>query len=122
MAAKEFEVLALDGHNFPQWAMDIKVSLSTRGLCQCLAPPTAGDPPIPEALKYGALYMIRNHVHPDLKSEYMLELDLLKPWDSLKQRYEQQKTIVFCEASMSGTNCVSRISNPWMHTIMLFIR
>ena len=27
MAAKEFEVLALDGSNFPQWATDIKVSV-----------------------------------------------------------------------------------------------
>ena len=32
MATKEFEVLALDGSNFPQWATDIKVSLSTRGV------------------------------------------------------------------------------------------
>ena len=30
MTAREFEVLALDGSNFPQWATDIKVSLSTR--------------------------------------------------------------------------------------------
>ena len=29
----------------------------------------------------------------------MLEMDPLKLWDSLKQRFEQQKTIVFSEAS-----------------------
>ena len=29
----------------------------------------------------------------------MLEMDPLRLWDSLKQRYEQQKTIVFSEAS-----------------------
>ena len=99
MTAREFEVLALDGSNFPQWAMDIKVSLSTRGLYQCLTPPSTKDTPIPDAMKYGALYIIRNHIHLDLKSEYMLEMDPLKLWDSLKQRYEQQKTIVFSEAS-----------------------
>jgi len=99
MAAKEFEVLALDGSNFPQWATDIKVSLSTHGVYQCLTPPGRNDPPIPKTVKYGALYIIRNHIHPDLKSEYMLEMDPLKLWDSLKQRYEQQKTIVFSEAS-----------------------
>ena len=27
MATKEFEVLTLDGHNFSQWATDIKVSV-----------------------------------------------------------------------------------------------
>ena len=99
MTAREFEVLALDGSNFPQWATDIKVSLSTRGLYQCLTPPSTKDTPIPDAMKYGALYIIRNHIHLDLKSEYMLEMDPLKLWDSLKQRFEQQKTIVFSEAS-----------------------
>jgi hypothetical protein len=39
MATKEFESLALDGHNFPTWAMDLKVSLSLRGLYQVIAPP-----------------------------------------------------------------------------------
>ena len=88
MAAKEFEVLALDGSNFPQWATDIEVSLSTRGLYQCLTTPGTNDPPILDAMKCGALYIIRNHIHPDLKSEYMLEMDPLRLWDSLKQRYE----------------------------------
>ena len=90
---------ALDGSNFSQCATDIKVSLSTRGLYQCLTPPGANDPPIPETVTYEVLYILRNHIHPDLKSEYMLEMDPLKLWDSLKQRYEQQKTIVFSEAS-----------------------
>ena len=99
MVATEFEVLALDGHNFPQWATDIKVSLSTRGLYHCLTPPGANDPPIADAMKFGALYIIKNHIHPDLKSEHMLEEDPHKLWNSLKERYEQQKTIVFSEAS-----------------------
>ena len=80
IAAKEFEVLALDGSNFPQWATDIKVSLSTRGVYQCLTPSGTNDPPILETVKYGALYIIRNHIHPDLKSEYMLEMDPLRLW------------------------------------------
>ena len=98
MATKEFEVLTLDGHNFSQWATDIKVSLSTRGLYQCLTPPGPNDPLISDAIKYGVVFTIRNHIHPDLKSEYMLEMDPLRLWDSLKQRYEQQKTIAFSEA------------------------
>ena len=65
MANKEFEVLTLDGHNFSQWATDIKVSLSTRGVYQCLTPPGTNDPPIPKTVKYGAFYIIRNHIHPD---------------------------------------------------------
>jgi hypothetical protein len=29
MATKEFDILALDGSNFPSWVMDLKVNLST---------------------------------------------------------------------------------------------
>ena len=32
MTVKEFELLALDGHNYPTWAVDVKVSLASRGL------------------------------------------------------------------------------------------
>jgi len=39
MAAKEFEQLGLDGHNYPTWAVDVKVSLSSRGLYRAVAPP-----------------------------------------------------------------------------------
>ena len=88
MTTKEFEVLALDRHNFPQWATDIKVSLSTHGLYQCLTPPGANDPLIADAMKFGTLYIIRNPIHPDLKAEYMLEEDPHKLWNSLKERYE----------------------------------
>jgi hypothetical protein len=39
MTAKEFDLLALDGHNYPTWAMDIKVSLASCGLYQAVLPP-----------------------------------------------------------------------------------
>jgi hypothetical protein len=29
--AHEFEELALDGHNYPTWAMDVKISLALEG-------------------------------------------------------------------------------------------
>jgi hypothetical protein len=39
MAAKDFEELVLDGHNYPTWAMDVKISLSSRGIAGALIPP-----------------------------------------------------------------------------------
>ena len=39
MTVKEFEELALDGHNYPTWAMDVKVSLASRGMAAALVPP-----------------------------------------------------------------------------------
>jgi hypothetical protein len=42
MATKEFDILALDGSNFPSWAMDVKVNLSTLGLYKCIDETTTG--------------------------------------------------------------------------------
>jgi hypothetical protein len=88
MANKEFEVLALDGHNFTDMVMDIKVSLSTHGLYQCLVEPEKGTQQFIEKSKYEALYIIRNHIHPDLKSEYMMDENPHELWKNLKQCYE----------------------------------
>jgi len=33
---KEFAELALDGHNFPTWAMDLKVSLLLHGMYKAI--------------------------------------------------------------------------------------
>jgi len=52
-----------------------------------------------EKNKYEALYIIRNHIHPDLKSEYRMEENPCALWDNLKQHYEQQKAVVLPEAS-----------------------
>jgi hypothetical protein len=69
MAAKDFEELALDGHNYPTWAMDIKISLSSRGIAGALIPPEnppqEGDAQVTEQQKYTALSLIRQHIHPD---------------------------------------------------------
>ena len=99
MASKEFEVHALGGHNFPTWAMNIKVSLSRCELYACLSDSDMSTKSMIEKNKYEALYIIRNHIHPDLKSEYRMEENPCALWDNLKQHYEQQKAVVLPEAS-----------------------
>ena len=37
--AREFNELALDGHNYPTWALDVKISLASRGILAALTPP-----------------------------------------------------------------------------------
>ena len=75
--AREFDALALNGHNYPIWAMDIKIVLASRGLVRAIQtpenPPPAGVTPLTDEQKYAALYIIRHHIHPDLKSEYLEE-------------------------------------------------
>jgi hypothetical protein len=34
----EFEELALDGHNYPTWAIDVKISLPFRGMYEAIIP------------------------------------------------------------------------------------
>ena len=69
---KEFDPLALDGHNFPTWSVDLKVSLSLRGFYGAIVPPQEGTTEPDTKTKYSALYIIRAHIHPDLKSEYLM--------------------------------------------------
>jgi hypothetical protein len=38
--AHEFEELALDEHNYPTWALNVKISLAFRGILLALSPPT----------------------------------------------------------------------------------
>jgi hypothetical protein len=37
--AREFEELALDGHNYPTWVLDIKISSTFHGILPALSPP-----------------------------------------------------------------------------------
>ena len=77
MAGREFDALELDGHNCPTWAVDIKIALASRGLVRAIQTPEdplpAGVTPLRDEQKYTALYIIRHHIHPDLKSEYLEE-------------------------------------------------
>ena len=91
---REFEELALDGHNYPTWAMDVKISLALRGIIHALTPPVEWKVPLSEQFKYNVLYIIRHHIHPNLKSEYVMEEEPSTLWAALQTRYEQQKAVI----------------------------
>jgi hypothetical protein len=69
--AHEFEEPALDGHNYPTWTMNIKTRLALRGMYEAIVPPTEREQALPPTHQYNALYIIRHHIHPALKSEYV---------------------------------------------------
>jgi hypothetical protein len=58
MVTKEFDILALDGSNFPFWAMDVKVNLSTLGLYRCIDETAAGTLTPSNMSNYSALKAI----------------------------------------------------------------
>jgi hypothetical protein len=86
--AHEFKELVLDGHNYPTWTLDIKISLAFRGILHALSPPKDREVAFLDTYKYQALFIIRNHLHPDLKSEYMMEEEPHSLWVALQDRYE----------------------------------
>ena len=102
--AREFDELALDGHNYPTWALDVKISLASKGIVAALTPPARRDKDFTDQSKYQALYVIRHHIHPDLKTEYALEEEPSALWLALKTRYEQQKAIILPEALHEWNN------------------
>jgi hypothetical protein len=99
----EFKELALDGHNYPTWAMDVKISLALRGLYEVILPPKERTVTLLEPFKYNALYIIRNHLHIDLKSEYVMEEESNVLWAALQTHYEQQKATILPEANYNWT-------------------
>uniref|UniRef100_A0ACD5THZ7 Uncharacterized protein n=1 Tax=Avena sativa TaxID=4498 RepID=A0ACD5THZ7_AVESA len=108
MAGKEFDSLELNGHNYPTWSMDIKIALASREIVRAIQNPDdplpAGAAPLREEQKYVALYIIRHHIHPDLKSEYLEEESLFTLFQALKTRYEKQKAVVLPEALHDWTH------------------
>ena len=103
IAKKEFAELALDGSNYMTWAMDAKINLTARSLGATITPPAFGAAPIPEAAKCAALHFLRHHLHADLKAKYLMEEDPLALWNSLKERYNQQKAVLLPEAQREWT-------------------
>jgi hypothetical protein len=69
----EFEKLALDEHNYPTWAMGVKISLVLCGVYEAILHPAERTVQLLEPFKYSDLYIIRNHLHTDLKSEYVMK-------------------------------------------------
>jgi hypothetical protein len=53
--------------------MDVKISLALHGVYEAILPPEERIVPLLDPFKYNVLYIIRNHLHIDLKSEYVME-------------------------------------------------
>ena len=66
---------------------------------QAITAPQQGVAPLAEHLKYNALFIITNHIHPDLKAEYLMKEDPCALWLALQQQYEQQKAVLLPEAT-----------------------
>ena len=78
--------------------MDVKVNLTTNGLYKCINKTAEGNVAPSNMSKYTALKVMRNHIHQDLKMDYMYE-DPCALWTSFKNRYEHHKATLLLEAT-----------------------
>jgi hypothetical protein len=106
--AHKFEELALDGHNYPTWTLDIKISLSFHGILLALTPPVEREATFLHIYKYQALFIIQNHLHPDLKSEYVMEEDPHSLWVALKAVMNSRRQSCCHRLTMVGLRFVFR--------------
>jgi hypothetical protein len=102
--SREFEELALDGHNYPTWVMDVKISLTLRGMYDAIVSLADREHELPPTHQYNALYIIRHHIHPNLKLEYVQEEEPSVLWTALQNHYEQQKVVILRE-----------VNHDWIH-------
>jgi len=102
--SKEFAELALDGSNYLTWAMDAKLSLTSMSLSHAINQPAAGTNGPSAAEKAKALIFLRHHLNSALKLEYLTEEDPLTLWQSLKDRYDQQRSVVLPQARSDWLN------------------
>uniref|UniRef100_K3ZDM4 Retrotransposon Copia-like N-terminal domain-containing protein n=1 Tax=Setaria italica TaxID=4555 RepID=K3ZDM4_SETIT len=95
---KDFIEFAADGSNYLTWAMGVKIVLTAKGFIGTLNEPNP-QAHIPKCLQQKvSLHFVRHHFHPDLKNEYIMEDNPKKLWDSLKERYNHQQSIILSKA------------------------
>ena len=99
---REFDALAVDGSNYLTWATDIEIKLDGMGLDHTIVQAEAGKDERTKPDKAKALHFLRHHLHRDLKSEYMTERDPLVLWQSLMDRFSQQRSIVLPRAQQDS--------------------
>jgi hypothetical protein len=86
--AREFEELALDGHNYPTWALYVKINLAFQRILPALSSPEEREVAFLDTYMYQALFIIHNHLHPNLKSEYVMMEEPHSLWVALQGRYK----------------------------------
>jgi hypothetical protein len=57
----KFEELVLDGHNYPIWTMDVKISLALRGMYVAIVLPTEREQALPYTSVQCFIYYKASH-------------------------------------------------------------
>jgi hypothetical protein len=85
----DFEKFALDDTITLHGLWTSKKSLALPRIYEAIIPPAERTVPLLKPCKYNVLYIIRNHIHLDLKLEYVMEEETSTLWTALQTHYEQ---------------------------------
>ncbi|XP_033129311.1 uncharacterized protein LOC103872743 [Brassica rapa] len=90
----DFAALNFPGDNYFQWALDAKIILESKGLCECITE----DINASEKDRYRSILIICHHLAESLKDQYLTIENPLDLWNELKSRYDHQRTVILPKA------------------------
>lgn len=96
----DFAALNVSGDNYLQWALDTKILLKSKGLCECIIEDNNEN----ERNRYKAILIIRHHLAASLKKQYLTIENPLDLWNELKTRYDHHRTVLLPKAMFDWRN------------------
>ena len=90
----EFVALDISGNNYLSWILDAEIHLDALNLGETIKETNSAS--LKDHVK--ALIFLGHHLDESLKNEYLTVKDPLVLWQSLKDRYDHQKTVILPKA------------------------
>ena len=90
----KLSTLDISSNNYLSWILDNKIHLTAMNLENTIKKGNTAS--LQDRAK--AFIFLRHHINKGLKSEYLTVNDPLILWDSLKERYDHQKTVILPKA------------------------
>lgn len=98
----KFDILPLNGNEYPDWALQAKMYLKAEGLAGMIEEsfdlPTTNNQPAKETMKMAskAAFILLRHMEPSLRRHYQRQENPAKIWKSLAQRFntDREKTLL----------------------------
>ncbi|XP_022031970.1 uncharacterized protein LOC110933036 [Helianthus annuus] len=90
----EFTALDISGNNYLPWTLDAKIHLTANNLGETIID---GNQTSPQD-QAKAMIFLRDHLHEDLKREYLTVGDPLELWTNIKERFDHQKLVLLPKA------------------------
>ena len=100
----DFPILDAAGKNYLDWSQDIQNHLDAQGLLDVIYDEEEREMEVTREMSARAMILFRRHLSNAMKSEFIATTSPKTLWDSLKERFDHQKTIWLPEARRDWLN------------------